>query len=71
MMSATPIRLPLQFKKLVCTRLSQRFREAVELKTVQLTANDLTPNDILVKNRFVGINASDINFTAGNITCIS
>ena len=59
------VRLPLTFKKLVCTSLSQRFREAVEFKTVQLTAADLAPNDILIKNRFVGINASDINFTAG------
>ena len=65
---AARVRFPLQFKKLVCTNLSQRFGEAVEIQTAQLTADSLSDGDIVVRNRFVGINASDINFTAGKCT---
>ncbi|KAL2084644.1 hypothetical protein ACEWY4_020162 [Coilia grayii] len=50
-------------KKLVVTKLSQNFRSAVCLQTVPVpTPGD---EDLLVKNRFVGINASDINYSAG------
>lgn len=62
---SAPLRFPLSFNKYVCTRLSPVFREAVELKRTQLTAADVSSNDVVVRNRFVGINASDINFTAG------
>ncbi|XP_013864384.1 zinc-binding alcohol dehydrogenase domain-containing protein 2 [Austrofundulus limnaeus] len=50
-------------KKLVVTELSPRFREAVSARTVSVP----TPGDaeLLVRNRFVGINASDINYSAG------
>ncbi|KAM9309091.1 prostaglandin reductase 3-like [Pholidichthys leucotaenia] len=50
-------------KKLVVTRLSADFREAVSAQTVPVP----TPGDadLLVRNRFVGINASDINYSAG------
>lgn len=50
-------------KKLVVTKLSPNFREAVSTQTVAVP----TPGDadLLVRNRFVGINASDINYSAG------
>ncbi|XP_017265379.1 prostaglandin reductase 3 [Kryptolebias marmoratus] len=50
-------------KKLVVTELSPRFREAVSARTAPVP----TPGDaeLLVRNRFVGINASDINYSAG------
>ena len=68
---SAPIRFPLTFQKLVCTRLSPKFREAVELRSAQLTAGDVTARDVVVRNRYVGINASDINFTAGtSLTCL-
>lgn len=50
-------------KKLVVTKLSQNFRSAVSLQTVPVpTPGD---GDLLIRNRFVGINASDINYSAG------
>ena len=59
------VQFPLTFRKLVCSRLTQKFRDAVQLQRVQITADDLTSDDLLIRNRYVGINASDINFTAG------
>ena len=59
------VQLPLTFRKLVCTKLTQNFREAVEVQTVKVTEENLKPNELLIKNRYVGINASDINVTAG------
>ncbi|XP_022083659.1 prostaglandin reductase-3-like [Acanthaster planci] len=55
--------LPATFRKLVATKLSQHFKDAVTLQTVPMLKPG--PKDILVRNRFVGINASDINKTAG------
>lgn len=50
-------------KKLVVTKLSPNFKEAVSLQTAPVpTPGD---GDLLVRNRFVGINASDINYSAG------
>ncbi|RNE99497.1 oxidoreductase [Trypanosoma conorhini] len=51
-------------KKLVATGLSPHFRSVVEIRVAPLPAV-LKPTELLVKNLFVGINASDINFTAG------
>ncbi|XP_056237901.1 prostaglandin reductase 3-like isoform X1 [Seriola aureovittata] len=55
--------IPSSMKKLVVTKLSPNFREAVSMQTVAVP----TPGDadLLVRNRFVGINASDINYSAG------
>ncbi|XP_077382909.1 prostaglandin reductase 3-like [Festucalex cinctus] len=50
-------------KKVVVNKLSPSFREAASVETVPVP----TPADadLLVRNRFVGINASDINYSAG------
>ncbi|XP_039695476.1 prostaglandin reductase 3 isoform X1 [Pteropus medius] len=56
--------IPCAMQKLVVTRLSPNFREAVTLRRdcpVPLPGD----GDLLVRNRFVGVNASDINYTAG------
>ncbi|XP_058502825.1 prostaglandin reductase 3-like [Solea solea] len=55
--------IPSSMKKLVVTKLSPDFRSAVSVQTVAIP----TPGDseLLVRNRFVGINASDINYSAG------
>ncbi|KAG7474509.1 prostaglandin reductase 3 [Solea senegalensis] len=55
--------IPSSMKKLVVTKLSPDFRSAVSVQTVAIP----TPADseLLVRNRFVGINASDINYSAG------
>ncbi|XP_052824817.1 prostaglandin reductase-3 [Octopus bimaculoides] len=55
--------LPSTFRKLVVNQLSKSFRDAVSIKEVQMPKP--AAGEVLVKNRFVGINASDINFTAG------
>ncbi|XP_072317073.1 prostaglandin reductase 3-like [Eucyclogobius newberryi] len=62
-MDYTGTAIPGAMKKLVVTELSPRFREAVALQTVAVP----TPGneELLVRNRFVGINASDINYSAG------
>lgn len=56
-------RLPSTFRKLVAKQLSNKFREAVEQVTVPMLTPG--PKDVIIRNRFVGINASDINQTAG------
>nr|XP_060630956.1 prostaglandin reductase 3 [Anolis sagrei ordinatus] len=56
--------IPASMKKVVVTKLSSDFREAATLHRdvpVPLPGD----GDLLVRNRFVGINASDINFSAG------
>ncbi|XP_063155101.1 prostaglandin reductase 3 [Candoia aspera] len=56
--------IPTSMKKLVVTKLNSNFREAVSLRNdapVPLPGD----GDLLVRNRFVGINASDINYSAG------
>ncbi|XP_034285231.1 prostaglandin reductase 3 isoform X1 [Pantherophis guttatus] len=56
--------IPTSMKKLVVTKLNSNFREAVSLlhdAPVPLPGD----GDLLVRNRFVGINASDINYSAG------
>ncbi|XP_060937065.1 prostaglandin reductase-3-like [Limanda limanda] len=55
--------IPSSMRKLVVTQLSSDFREAVRVQCVAVP----TPGDaeLLVRNRFVGINASDINYSAG------
>ncbi|XP_071809425.1 prostaglandin reductase-3-like [Asterias amurensis] len=56
--------LPSTFRKLVCTKLSKNFREAAVLKTVPMLKPG--PRDIVIRNRFVGINSTDIHRTAGS-----
>ncbi|XP_076991323.1 prostaglandin reductase 3 [Tamandua tetradactyla] len=56
--------IPQAMQKLVVTRLSPNFREAVSLRLdcpVPLPGD----GDLLIRNRFVGVNASDINYSAG------
>lgn len=55
--------LPAAYKKMVTIKKTQKFRDAVQI----VTASTPKPGqgEILVRNRFLGINASDINYTAG------
>ena len=59
------LRFPLSYQRLVGVKVSQRFREAVEVRSATVTQSDIGPRDLLIRNRFVGVNASDINVTAG------
>ena len=51
------------YKKLIATALSTNFREVVTIQSLPIP----TPatGQLLVRNKFVGINATDINVTAG------
>ena len=51
------------YRKLVATRSSQKFREVVTIQSMPLPVPGA--GQLLVRNKFLGINASDINFTAG------
>lgn len=51
------------FRRLVCKKLTSKFSDAVVIEESEIP--QLAPGQVLVKNRYVGINASDINFTAG------
>ncbi|XP_061806005.1 prostaglandin reductase 3-like [Nerophis lumbriciformis] len=55
--------IPSSMKKVVVNKLSPNFGEAASVQNAPVP----TPGDadLLVRNRFVGINASDINYTAG------
>jgi len=44
-------------------QVSHKFRDVTSL--VQVNTPKLKSNEMLVKNRFIGINASDVNFSAG------
>ena len=56
-------RLPGVSRRLVAVSLGNRFREVVQVKTAEIPKPG--PNEVLVRTRYVGINASDINWTAG------
>lgn len=55
--------LPSTLRKIVVQKLGTNFRDVTEIVSRPLP--QLNDKEILVKNRFVGINASDINYTAG------
>ena len=67
-MSRSLVQFPLTFRKLICAKLTPNFREAVKLQNICINESDLSPGSVLIKNRYVGINASDINYTAGRYT---
>ena len=50
-------------RKLVATTLTPDFREAVEVVEEEIAGPG--PGDVLVRNRVAGVNASDVNMTAG------
>jgi len=56
--------LPRTFRKLVANKISTDFRNATSIVTANIP-QALKGNEVLLHNHFVGINASDINFTAG------
>ena len=55
--------LPTSVRKIVIKSLSSNFREAIEIQSSKLP--QLSDKTVLVKNCYVGVNASDINYSAG------
>lgn len=54
------------YRKLVATNLSTNFREVVAIQSIPIPVPG--SGQLLVRNRFVGINAGDVNITAGKYT---
>jgi len=51
------------YKKLIATKLTTDFRDAAEI--VEETIPDLKRHEVLIRNVYAGINATDVNITAG------
>ncbi|KAI8346755.1 orotate phosphoribosyltransferase [Blakeslea trispora] len=58
---------PTTFRKLQAFEVGNNFSKVTKLVTVNLNdmISNVRPNSVIVKNHYVGINASDINFTNG------
>lgn len=59
--------LPSSYHKIQVVRLTPKFKEAVQTVTVPLPAvpAGIPAGQVLVRRLFVGINASDVNYTSG------
>ena len=55
--------IPKIYNKLVAVSLSQKFQEAVRLQSASTPTPG--PGQLLIRSKYAGINASDINWTAG------
>jgi len=55
--------IPRTFRRLMVNRVSHKFRDACSIESVPTPL--LKDHEMLIRNRFVGINASDVNFSAG------
>ncbi|XP_071831141.1 prostaglandin reductase-3-like [Apostichopus japonicus] len=56
--------LPNIYRKITVTKLSNNFREATELQKVDFPSN-IKDDHIVIRNRYSGINASDVNVANG------
>jgi NADPH:quinone reductase-like Zn-dependent oxidoreductase len=50
-------------KKIVCKKLSSDFRDATEI--ISTTLDNVPSGHVILKSKYLGINASDINYTSG------
>lgn len=55
--------LPSHYRKVVITRFDKDFRAATDIQEVPMP--EPAANEILVRNMFAGVNASDVNISAG------
>lgn len=55
--------MPDTYKKLVATTFSSDFQEAAEVVTEDIPSP--ASNEVLIKNRYAAVNATDVNITAG------
>ncbi|KAK8785339.1 prostaglandin reductase 3-like isoform X2 [Amblyomma americanum] len=60
---ATESRVPAEYRKLVCVKTTPKFREAVSIVTAPTPKPG--PGEVLVRTCYAGVNASDVNATAG------
>lgn len=56
----------MSYRRIIATQISADFTKCTAIETLPIpTTASLKPTEVLVKNRFAGINASDINYTNG------
>lgn len=55
--------IPATYKKIVATQHVNDFRSAVEIQTVEI--GEIKPDEIVIRNRFAGVNASDWLMASG------
>lgn len=60
---ATKSKIPAEYRKLVCVKTTPKFRDAVSVVTVPTPKPG--PGEVLVRTCYAGVNASDVNATAG------
>ncbi|KAL3196370.1 hypothetical protein MRX96_001705 [Rhipicephalus microplus] len=60
---ASKSKIPAEYRKLVCVKTTPKFRDAVSVVTVPTPKPG--PGEVLVRTCYAGINASDVNATAG------
>ncbi len=58
--------LPSSYRKLVAARFTNQFRQAAQIVETPLEAP--APNEIVVRNHYAGVNATDVNISAGTYT---
>jgi len=58
--------LPKTYRKVIATRFSKNFREAAKVVEVELQPPG--SSEILVKTHYAGVNATDVNISAGTYT---
>ena len=58
---------PIKYKKYIATKIGANFNEVIKLVDTDLP-QQIPADHIVIKNIYLGINASDINFTAGAYT---
>ncbi len=58
--------LPSTYRKLVATHFSKQFREAAQIVEVELKPP--AANELIIRNRYAGVNATDVNISAGLYT---
>ncbi len=57
---------PATYKKVVAQRFDKNFREAAQI--IETSLQQPGPNEILLKTHYAGVNATDVNISAGNYT---
>ena len=55
--------MPQTYRKLVATTLSTNFREAADI--VEEEIPDIKPHEVLIRNRYAAVNATDVNISGG------
>lgn len=55
--------VPSTFRRILVNKISHKFKEATSIERVDCPK--LKQHEMLVRNRYIGINASDVNFSAG------